>query len=262
MNIVELIQHPERLNKETLYDLRSLVALYPYYQTARILMLQNLYLLHDPTFDEELRRAAVYITDRKVIFNLVEASHYKIRRTKQEVVKGDRTVSLIDNFLSTIPEENKEEIQQEQAEGKPKKRKPTPADATIDYVAYLISADFDEEEEVEEAPSANNKPATEMKGMSLIDNFIENQGGKITLKDEIEYTPDDQEHEQNAENEREEEYYTETLAGIYIKQGKYSKALEIIKRLNLQYPKKNVYFADQIRFLEKLILNSGEKVAR
>ena len=30
------------MNKETLYDLRSMVALYPYYQTARLLMLQYL----------------------------------------------------------------------------------------------------------------------------------------------------------------------------------------------------------------------------
>ena len=61
MDITSLINHPERLNKETLYDLRSLLALYPYYQPARILLLKNLFLLHDSTFDEELRRAAVYI---------------------------------------------------------------------------------------------------------------------------------------------------------------------------------------------------------
>lgn len=54
-------------------------------------------------------------------------------------------------------------------------------------------------------------------------------------------------------------YFTETLARIYIKQGRYSKALEIIKRLNLVYPKKNRYFADQIRFLEKLIINNNKK---
>ena len=78
MDLAELIKHPELLDKETLYDLRSLLALYPYYQTARLLLLQNLYLLHDPSFDEELRRSAIYITDRKVLFNLVEAAHYKL----------------------------------------------------------------------------------------------------------------------------------------------------------------------------------------
>ena len=65
-----------------------------------------------------------------------------------------------------------------------------------------------------------------------------------------------EENEKDSENDIEESYFTETLARIYIKQGRYSKALEIIQRLSLNYPKKNAYFADQIRFLEKLIANS------
>ena len=80
MNLDELIAHPERMDRETLYDLRSIIALHPYYQTARLLMLQNLYLLHDSSFDEELRRAAIYITDRRVLFNMIEAAHYRLRQ--------------------------------------------------------------------------------------------------------------------------------------------------------------------------------------
>ena len=37
MEITELINHPEQRNRETLYELRSLLALHPYYQTARLL---------------------------------------------------------------------------------------------------------------------------------------------------------------------------------------------------------------------------------
>ena len=47
MEVSKLIRQPRLMDKETLYDLRSLLALHPYYQTARLLMLQNLYLLHD-----------------------------------------------------------------------------------------------------------------------------------------------------------------------------------------------------------------------
>ena len=64
---------------------------------------------------------------------------------------------------------------------------------------------------------------------------------------------------ENDENEVDEGYMTENLAKIYIKQGSYSRALEIIKRINLNNPKKNAYFADQIRYLEKLILNESRK---
>ena len=59
MDVAHYINHPEDMDRETLYDFRSLLALYPYYQTVRLLLLQNLYLLHDPSFNEELRDAAL-----------------------------------------------------------------------------------------------------------------------------------------------------------------------------------------------------------
>ncbi len=49
--------------------------------------------------------------------------------------------------------------------------------------------------------------------------------------------------------------FTETLAKIYVKQGRYAKALEIIKKLSLKYPQKNAYFASQTRMIEELINN-------
>ena len=274
MNLPDLIKHPEKLNKETLYDLRSLVALYPYYQPARLLMLRNLYLLHDPTFDEELRRAAVYITDRRVIFNLVEAAHYKLKRPTTKVREGNRTVTLIDSFLSSIPAEQEENNNDNELKDKKKtKRKPTAAPATVDYVSYLLATDFEDEDDSQDediAVAENNlsktnkvtNSSTPMNGMQLIDKFINDDGGKLTLKDNPEFVPQLEDTNSEGEKVQEEEYFTETLAGIYIKQGKYSKALEIIKRLNLNYPKKNAYFADQMRFLEKLILNDKSSKRR
>ena len=252
MDITELIKHPEQLDRETLYELRSTLALYPYFQTARLLMLQNLYLLHDPSFDEELRRAAIYITDRKVIFRLVEAAHYRLpqrqRDNEAEKEKSEedinRTINLIDNFLDSIP---KEEVK----EGK-KKRRPTPADAAVDYVAYLLESEEDSDKDGEDVPL--------LKGQSLIDTFIENDKGKIVLSETPQFTPETEANGINEEKDGDESYFTETLARIYIKQGRYSKALEIIKRLSLNYPKKNAYFADQIRFLEKLIKINNNKI--
>lgn len=48
---------------------------------------------------------------------------------------------------------------------------------------------------------------------------------------------------------------TESLARIMIKNRNYSKALEIITELSLKNSEKSAYFADQIRFLKKLIIN-------
>jgi len=251
MELTELIKHPDLLDRETLYELRSMLALYPYFQTARLLLLQNEYLLHDPTFDEDLRRAAIYITDRRVLFQMVEAGHYKLNTTKHESSaestlenRSNRTISLIDNFLESIPKESNE------AE-KTSRRKPTPADAAVDYVAYLLESEGEEERK-----HSDETPL--LKGQNLIDSFIANEKGKITLSENPTLTPDIDEVSKE-EKEEKEGYFTETLARIYIKQGRYSKALEIIHRLSLQYPKKNAYFADQIRFLEKLIINNNKK---
>ena len=215
-------------------------------------MLQNLYLLHDPTFDEELRRAAIYITDRRVLFQMIEAAHYQLRPSTSKRIapntpsgtSENRTMSLIDSFLESMPKDSDDQ------EKKKSKRKPTPADAAIDYVAYLMETEGEYEQD-------NSIP--EMKGQSLIDSFINNDKGRIVLNEEPEYTPQLTETPENDENTNDEGYFTETLARIYIKQGRYSKALEIIRRLSLVYPKKNAYFADQIRFLEKLIKNSNNK---
>lgn len=47
---------------------------------------------------------------------------------------------------------------------------------------------------------------------------------------------------------------TLSLAKMMIKNHNYAKALEIISQLNLENPEKSAYFADQIRFLKKLII--------
>lgn len=52
---------------------------------------------------------------------------------------------------------------------------------------------------------------------------------------------------------------TESLARVMIKNRNYTKALEIITGLSLNNPEKSVYFADQIRFLKKLIINESKK---
>ena len=239
------------MDRDTLYELRSTLALYPYFQTDRLLMLQNLYMLHDATFDEELRRAALYITDRKAIFNMVEAAHYQLRKpessnNQKAVPSGEsRTVELIDTFLDSIPMEEEEE------NGK-KKRRPTPADAAVDYVAYLLASESDN-------TIGQEQKTPLMKGQDLIDTFLEQEQGRILLADLPQEPVHSSDEDNSEEDSNDEEYFTETLARIYIKQGRYRKALDIIQRLNQRFPHKNAYFADQIRFLEKLIINSKKK---
>ena len=240
----EWVEHPEMLNKSTLYELRTLLAHYPYFQTARLLYLKNLFLLHDIGFGEELRRSALYITDRRALFSLVEGGNYTLKATdfmeKVEDAPGlDRTLLLIDAFLSSLPEK------------KPLAIEVLPVEMATDYTSYLMQDMEDGQPASVEVP--------QMKGQQLIDNFLDTSEEQPLIASIADDEEENEDSENLKEKEDEEGYFTETLAKIYVKQQRYSKALEIIQRLNLKYPKKNAYFADQIRFLEKLIINNKFK---
>jgi hypothetical protein len=223
------ISHPERLNRSTLYELRLIVGKYPYFDVARLLMLKNLYLLHDIEFGKEMRKAAMYLKNRWPLFELMAGYGVVVdSEPVKEDVAVDRTMELIDAFLGTLPSDSFSL----EAEGA----------AAVDYVSAYLK------------PAADCAPVPELRGQSLIDDFLAGDNERITLDMNADFDYSDlQMASVSDESVIENSSFTETLANIYIKQGKYEKAVEIIKRLCLEYPNKNRYFADQIRFLEKII---------
>lgn len=104
---------------------------------------------------------------------------------------------------------------------------------------------------IEDIPS--NNETNPFKGQSLIDKFIANNP-KIspvgTISEEQENNPNPSEYDIS------ENIFTETLARIYIKQKQYDKAKRIFEKLNLKFPEKSSYFADQIEKIDKLITNN------
>ncbi len=53
---------------------------------------------------------------------------------------------------------------------------------------------------------------------------------------------------------------TATLANFFISQGRFERAYEILSQLNLNNKEKSIYFADQLRYLRKLIRATGGKI--
>ena len=243
MDISYYIAHPDKLNRETLYELRMIVRKNPCFDAARLLMLKNLYLLHDIEFGKEMRSAALYLKNRWVLFDLMREygnidEKVNAPSAEEQDIPVDRTMNLIDAFLETLPPENLSL----EAEGA----------AAVDYVSTYLAADD------------NAADVPKMRGQELIDSFLEGGEEKFTLQllpdaADASVTKNNTPVPDTAETDTEMPIFTETLANIYLKQGKYEKALEILKRLYLEYPNKNRYFADQIRFLEKIVKHTKRK---
>jgi hypothetical protein len=230
------------LNNETLPELKQLVDDYPYFQTARMLYLKNLAILNDERFGLELKKTAVYVPDRRMLYIFIE----EIRLIIEEYAEKQM-------LLTTDPFELIEQFLHENSMNEPAPELVLRQPLSGEY----FSLNFDDKEPIEKSD------APPLRHGNLIDDFLkkEEQNSKHPWKDmddDIEYgMPESIEWLQNGKDSKllNDSYFTETLARIFIKQKRYEKALEIIRNLSLNYPEKNVYFADQIRFLEKLIIN-------
>ncbi len=246
------IADPNLLAEASLAELEQEVEVYPYFHTARLLYLKKLALVGDNAFVSKLERFSPGITDRKQLFLLVEGEKYGLslpeKREKGE--EKDDAFSLIDAFLS-----GHQGIESHSQKVQSQVDTLIQPSAATDYLHWLQS-----ENEGMTVPSGEGK----LRHQDLIDSFLEEderrlsgRGPHLKVKDgEAKEPLDSTIKEPELPKPPGNAYFTETLARIYVKQKRYEKALQIIRNLSLKYPEKNIYFADQIRFLEKLIINT------
>lgn len=246
-DIYSWLDHPEGLDKITLEKLADILAEYPYFQTVRLLYQKNLQILRHQHFSSELPKTAIFCVDRKKLYYLINRQYYSQFFSEDKLgsqVQEDRTKTLLDSFLKT-------------SGGESESIPPTFGDSGIemvsyDYLSYLKL--------FEPKNMLSRSDENVLNHHDIIDQFIEKADSNefFTLRDDV--AEEKEQVDCMAENEiDEDEFLTETLAKIYIKQKKYKQALTIIKRLSLNFPKKNAYFADQIHFLEYLIINEKNK---
>ena len=247
VDFYRFIENPALLNKDTLPYLQQVVKAFPFFQAARILYLKNLAVTNNPHFNSELRKMAIHIYDRKRLFELIEGERFglHLQPIEKEPLEDKDSFALIDAFLSN-QEEDKSNVDNSLL---------FQPSASSDYMYWSL---------VEKHGVEEDKGDVRLQHQELIDSFIENEGerragrGLYLENTTTEVLPPENLMELEEEHPKllDDSCLTETLAHIYIKQKRYEKALQIIKNLNLKYPEKNIYFADQIRFLEKLIINT------
>lgn len=271
-NLLQWMANPEFLNRDAMLALRVSLDEYPCFSIARILYLKSLLNLNDQNFSNALIRTAISVSDRRRLYYFMEGKKmpdFKLEPTTGLIdTKGfhvidrylNHSVSTIESPLAVTNETQNSSTKPKLSRAKPSQpeaiqKNNRPKDQLItDYARYLSDQ------------PVTNMQVEPMDGQDLIDKFLEhskwNEGAlKMKPKDQA-FETSEQVDESGVANILEhpefklpEDSFTETLARIYLKQKRYSRAVEIFKSLCLKYPEKSAYFADQIRFLEKLIEN-------
>ena len=251
-NIAELIKHPDKISKEQLSSLKNLANQYPYSGLIHSLLTKVYHLSNDIGYHSQLEKAAFTISDRLVLYKYIhrpallekikEVIHNDGQDSSQPKLKNDdpQLLELEKNILSAainLSIQKEVEIENDQSK------------QNIENLSKTPEIDFSKKEmpllswlmPLNEQNDGNKKLESEQ----LIDNYI---SGKKTQEKNPFFSPIESAKLSLVDNE---EFVTETLAKIHVKQGNYPKAIQIYEKLILKFPKKNVFFASRIRFIQE-----------
>lgn len=237
---------PEAVPSDEVADaLREAAVRYPFSPLPQALMLR--YGLVDDTQLGEIRaRVAVLMADKQALASAVAAAgdDPACFYPPQELPSPVSTDSAIDTFLTTYGQISPEE------------------EAMLEKLIFNPVPDYADVLEASEREAAAVPPVAEAGSQdALIDAFLRRdepaavEEAQPAVASQPVAADPASEHEPAATGQAAaDSSLSESLARIFIGQGRYGRALEIISDLAVRFPDRNLFYADQIRYLQKLVV--------
>ncbi len=270
---IEYIKTPENLNYQSIKLFEKLATDFPFCQTIKLLYVLNLFKENHFQYDNQLKIAAAYASDRKVLKKHIDAlsnleeikydlpDEYSSKEKKEEKIKEEATaekkkrnklyeLNLSDYSIEETTDLTKEEEKIKHLKQIIEKRLTDIQKEKHRRKTTTIKKEYERKDKESDEDTSNLK-----KHEDLIDKFIKE---KPTIKSPKQVFFDPEEYAQKSIVD-EENIVSETLAKIYHDQGLYQKAKIIYIKLSLKFPEKSSYFAKKIKELDEEIKNLKKK---
>lgn len=281
-----LLQDPAKITNNDIKALNEYRKKYPYFQGLYVIVAKALQQREHPKTEAFIKKAAIYSADRSYLKGIIEGEYtfpskpdkvttqQVISEEKEEVKQEEKVIPKAEKKLDTQTATSEQQTEKQivaQKESKPEAKveapKPAPKaeaqkpeeydelKATKLRIEALLRGELPEEEKPTETPQApvEDNPAkaktkrAKASQVDIIQKFIDTDprfDAKSKGNPYEETEPQEDLSQKNLKNS--EEFFTETMAELMLKQKKYKKAINIYEKLGLKFPEKSAYFARQI----------------
>ena len=239
-DINKYLTDPNLVEHTTSDDLRRLIDIYPYCEALYWIYLRSLYIKDDAIFDDELMKYGLHISNRKLFYNYLT---YEL--TTNSTPNQDSQLPIINPQLSTPDyfalEQNQAQKQslQQLAEQLKKARLTRQQQNTENKntTHLTLNKTTNPDNNPQPKPNTSNLPPNPTHTTPKANKTPKIEKDKQTLDSDL----------------------SEEKAKKLIKEQKYLEAIEILRAISLNNPKKSANFALQIKFLETIINNHNKK---
>ena len=239
-DINKYLTDPNLVEHTTSDDLRRLIDIYPYCEALYWIYLRSLYIKDDAIFDDELMKYGLHISNRKLFYNYLT---YEL--TTNSTPNQDSQLPIINPQLSTPDyfalEQNqaqKQSLQQLAEQLKKARLTRQQQNTENNNTTHLtLNKTTNPDNNPQPKPNTSNLPPNPTHTTHKANKTPKIEKDKQTLDSDL----------------------SEEKAKKLIKEQKYLEAIEILRAISLNNPKKSANFALQIKFLETIINNHNKK---